>query len=391
MKIKVTDIDSPAAITKTDDTNVTLTLGGTPTTAVLRATSFTLGWTGTLSVARGGTGAATLTGYLKGNGTSAFTASATIPNTDISGLGTMATQNANAVNITGGSTTGQTLVSAISFSAQDSGAGGVKLETVAGGANTGYISFYNSAGVRRGYIGYMPTSVGAQDINYGNDTGGGHFFANNLAITGSVLGIRSSSLIAQHDGTNTYFRSTTAGGDMYLGVNNQNLYLINTTALTAVDDNARTCGWSAWRWSVVYAATGSINTSDARQKKWRGAPTAAELKAAKEIVAELGFYQWLDAIEKKGEAEARYHYGPRAQKVWAIMASNGLIDPVAANGKPSGKCKYAFLCYDEWEDTPVADTVRAAGNSYGIRPDQLILFLITAQEARIAALEALLK
>ncbi len=44
------------ALTKTDDTNVTLTLGGSPTTALLAATSLTLGWTGTLSEARGGTG-----------------------------------------------------------------------------------------------------------------------------------------------------------------------------------------------------------------------------------------------------------------------------------------------------------------------------------------------
>lgn len=38
---------------------------------------------GTLPVERGGTGAATLTGYVKGNGTSAFTASPTIPNGDL--------------------------------------------------------------------------------------------------------------------------------------------------------------------------------------------------------------------------------------------------------------------------------------------------------------------
>lgn len=52
--------------------------------------------TGILGVANGGSGASTLTGYLKGNGTSAFTASASIPNTDVSGLGTMSTQNIGA-------------------------------------------------------------------------------------------------------------------------------------------------------------------------------------------------------------------------------------------------------------------------------------------------------
>lgn len=62
--------------------------------------------TGVIDVANGGTGAATLTGYVKGNGTSVMTAVATVPNTDVTGLGTMSTQNANNVNITGGSITG---------------------------------------------------------------------------------------------------------------------------------------------------------------------------------------------------------------------------------------------------------------------------------------------
>ncbi len=69
-----TGVSSLGDITKTNDTNVTLTLGGTPTGAVINSTSFTLGWTGTLGVARGGSGAGTLTGVLIGNGTSAFTA-----------------------------------------------------------------------------------------------------------------------------------------------------------------------------------------------------------------------------------------------------------------------------------------------------------------------------
>lgn len=46
-----------AALTKTDDTNVTITLGGSPTTALLAATSLTMGWTGQLGLTRGGTNA----------------------------------------------------------------------------------------------------------------------------------------------------------------------------------------------------------------------------------------------------------------------------------------------------------------------------------------------
>jgi hypothetical protein len=78
---------SPSALTKTDDTNVTLTLGGTPSTALLQAASIAVGWSGTLAKARGGFGldASTLTGYVKAAGAGAMTASATIPYSDITG------------------------------------------------------------------------------------------------------------------------------------------------------------------------------------------------------------------------------------------------------------------------------------------------------------------
>ena len=81
---------------------------GSSLTSVATLTSGTWNAT-TIGVAYGGTGATTLTGYVKGSGTSAMTASATIPNTDITGLGTMSTQNANNVAITGGTIDGITL------------------------------------------------------------------------------------------------------------------------------------------------------------------------------------------------------------------------------------------------------------------------------------------
>jgi hypothetical protein len=43
---------TPSALTKTDDTNVTITLGGSPTTSLLAATSLTMGWSGTLADVR---------------------------------------------------------------------------------------------------------------------------------------------------------------------------------------------------------------------------------------------------------------------------------------------------------------------------------------------------
>ena len=48
-------------LTATNDTNVTLTLGGTPSTALLADASITAGWAGTLATERGGTGQSTYT------------------------------------------------------------------------------------------------------------------------------------------------------------------------------------------------------------------------------------------------------------------------------------------------------------------------------------------
>lgn len=80
-QIPVFSVNAKGQITSVNNTSITA-----PASSI----------TGVLGVANGGSGASTLTGYLKGNGTSAFTASASIPNTDVSGLGTMSTQNIGA-------------------------------------------------------------------------------------------------------------------------------------------------------------------------------------------------------------------------------------------------------------------------------------------------------
>ena len=97
-----------SALTASNDTNVTLTLGGSASTALLRASSITAGWTGTLSPARGGTGTnngtstITLGGSLTTSGafTSIFTMTA---NTSVTFpiSGTLATTGATIPSITG--------------------------------------------------------------------------------------------------------------------------------------------------------------------------------------------------------------------------------------------------------------------------------------------------
>jgi hypothetical protein len=60
-----------------------LSVTGSPITS---SGTLAISYSGTaLPVANGGTGALTLTGYVKGNGTTAFTASSTVPTTDLSG------------------------------------------------------------------------------------------------------------------------------------------------------------------------------------------------------------------------------------------------------------------------------------------------------------------
>jgi len=74
--------------------NAVAITGGTISGVTIPASNIT----GTLGVPNGGTGATTLTGYVKGTGTTAMTAAATIPNTDITGLGTASTKDAGAAN-----------------------------------------------------------------------------------------------------------------------------------------------------------------------------------------------------------------------------------------------------------------------------------------------------
>jgi hypothetical protein len=175
----------------------------------------------------------------------------------------------------------------------------------------------------------------------------------------------------------------------FRGASNATIGSMSAAEFRPGNDNVATLGAAANRWSTVFAGTGTINTSDEREKTWRGSMTEAERAAAIEIAAELGFFQWNEAIEEKGADRARIHFGVRAQRVWEIMAAHGLVEPIR-DGRP-GWTPYAFLCFDrwddQWEDQPGEDEegkpleprlAVAAGSQFGVRHDQLTMFLLSA-------------
>lgn len=173
---------------------------------------------------------------------------------------------------------------------------------------------------------------------------------------------------------------TSSNHNLEFTVNSGPRFVIETSgAVRSGSDNAYAMGTASYRWNTIYLGTSPIVTSDQRDKIWHGAISGAEAAAAMDIISELGFYQWQDAVKQKGAGSARLHFGVRAQRVWAIMARHDLVEPIGRGGKP-GKTPYAFLCFDQWKDP--ADRRRKA-HRFGVRTDQLMLFLLAALAARV--------
>jgi len=170
------------------------------------------------------------------------------------------------------------------------------------------------------------------------------------------------------------------------------------------NDNGYSVGVAANRISVVYAGTGTINTSDERLKVWIGRATedraAKDRRIARAILDELGWYQFTDAVTEKGPDGARWHFGARAQRIWQIVADEGLAPPlVDVDGTLlpditwTGPVAPAWLCFDGWnEQIEVSEdgdatVVREAGHLFGFRVDEMNLLLSWALHDRLSALE----
>lgn len=162
-------------------------------------------------------------------------------------------------------------------------------------------------------------------------------------------------------------------------------------------DNAIVLGSASHRWQVVYAGTGSINTSDAREKTEPLPINDDVLDAWGDV--NIITYQWLESIKNKGEDSARWHFGVIAQQVRDAFAARGIDGTL-----------YGLLCYDEWgakeavyrqlTDIEIAsgnyppsqtqilvEPAVAPGNRWGVRPDQCFFMEAAYQRRRCDRIE----
>jgi hypothetical protein len=144
--------------------------------------------------------------------------------------------------------------------------------------------------------------------------------------------------------------------------------LAGLKSFTPIADNTHTLGNASFRWSVVYAGTGAINTSDEREKQDIANLDAAERRVAISLKSLVKKFRFKDAVLAKGEI-ARIHVGVIAQEVILAFQAEGL-DPM----------RYAIICYDEWDSEldENGNEVMSAGNRYGVRYDELLAFIIAS-------------
>jgi len=208
LAITAADIGSGAALSKVDDTNVTMALGGGFAAALLSASSLTMGWAGLLSKARGGTNSAN-GAALKMN-IQSFSANGTYTPTagmlfcllvcvgPAGGSGGVLGAVGNARASGGGGSGGLSIKAA---SAADIGAS--KAVTVPAGGNGG------AAGANDGANGAGATSIGALCIaNPGS--GGQNNNGSNLGVGGAGASVGTGDITwSGTDGGNGFTASIT--------------------------------------------------------------------------------------------------------------------------------------------------------------------------------------
>jgi hypothetical protein len=214
---------TPAALSKTDDTNVTLSLGGTPLTSLLQAVSLTLGWTGTLSGTRGGTGVNNGASTITIGGSLSFVGAFTF-------AGTLSGNTAVTFPTSGTlATTAQIPAGAALTKTDDTN---VTL-TLGGSAST---SLVNAASLTLGWTGTLSGTRGGTGVNNGSATltmAGSHVLSG--AFTSTFTFTNTTNVTFPTSGTLMSDASAIAASQLPAGTqfNTQSTNLNTTTSVTS--------------------------------------------------------------------------------------------------------------------------------------------------------------
>lgn len=199
-----------------------------------------------------------------------------------------------------------------------------------------------------------------------------------LPLQRDMLEIRVDQAIANGGAINVYGKDDAVNPNtvrFYGGENASNyVELVEDPAQpffapSAASSGTINLGGSGRLWDTVYAATGTINTSDERAKQDISSIDDAERRVALAIKGMMKKYRLKASVEKKG-ASARTHFGVIAQDVKVAFEAEGL-DP----------SEYGLFCHDVWEEVPAIDGEQngsPAGERYGIRYEELFAFIIAA-------------
>lgn len=349
-------LPTPAALTKSDDTNITVSLGGSPSTALLQATSITMGWTGTLSGTRGGTGVnngsstITLGGSLTTSGAfaSTFTMTATTSVT-FPTSGTLATTSQlptpaaltktddTNVTLTLGGTPATALLQATSLTLGWTGL----LSLARGGTNANLTA-------SNGGIFYSTASAGA--ILAGTST------ANQIVLSGSNA--------APSWSTATYPATTTVNQILFSSSAN------TITGLTTGNSSTiftNTSGVPAWTGSMTNGQLliGSTSASPALGTLTAGTGVTITNGAASITVASSGADPWVDQTTATVTMAVNTGYTSDAGAsliTFTLPATSAIGDWIEINGKAAGGWKIAQAAGQQIKVSPSATTSGVGGS-----------------------------
>jgi hypothetical protein len=148
----------------------------------------------------------------------------------------------------------------------------------------------------------------------------------------------------------TFARISAASDAVYLRLGANDVLRATDVSWRPYQTNTTSVGEPSLLMSVIYAATGAINTSDENFKTQSGAIPDTVLDAWDSVPIKR--YKFTDAVEKKGDT-ARWHVGRMAQDVVKAFAAVG-----------EDAYEWGVLCFDAWAEQ-VIDHPKETAPLYG--------------------------